>query len=333
MKRQYCRIDGTRDLWIQSFVQPTIAKFLMRKILLIAAAISFVSTCFAQVATPSLDSALPVEMSSAVSWRFGSAYGIEALYGKAESDTDKIDRHYIHAGALFAYQPGRVVGEIHVIPADEQYQWDPSTDVLSKNISSFGRLSLTIRGNQNVSVGLGYSQGQNDVSSDTLKRISYEGSFSLRFLDVCYIAGGLQRVTETHDSANTRKWNTMLSGIALRFGDPTSSMFRLEASLGVSPKSEFDDPLLEIRRATTELQGSAEWLYGSLLFSYRYLNRTLEALDDEDQNWTIVSHRYGLGFHLGGIMFGYYRHAGLEKANENDMSTEKYQFTVSYSFI
>jgi len=127
----------------------------MKKISLLFVLVLGWYSAFSQVVTPRLDSGFPVEMSSAVGWRFGSGIGGNTAVGKEESSTEDLDYHYIDSSVIFVYQPSHVVTEIYWKPAGNQYQWDTSSDALIETPTSDARFALTIRGENRFSVGIG----------------------------------------------------------------------------------------------------------------------------------------------------------------------------------
>ncbi len=293
-----------------------------------------VNVASAQVVTPQLDSAFPVEMASAAGWRFGSALGVQSSFAKIESATEEVEYHNIDSSILLAYQPSNIITEIYYASPGTQYLWDYTTDTFSKTQNVDGRFSLALRGNKNVTVGIGYRiADQEDASSDTVNKSLYEGSFSLRMLDNIYMAAGMQRVTEKFSNGESRKWNRILGGVALQFGDPLKRIFRTEASYQASPESTVDDPTIAPHRKTSQVQAVAELLFGSFLFSYRYQNITLGAVDAETEDQTDVRHRYGFGFKFGSVMLGFYAGRGTHTAGDLEAKTDFYQGTLSFGFI
>lgn len=306
----------------------------MAKILIVLICFLWSTAGFAQVVTPSIDPALPSELSSAVAWRFGSAFGIKTVSGKEITATDNTGYYSNNSAALFAYQPGNIVMEIYGASVTEQHNWDPSTDILAKTLGSHGRLNLSIRGEKRVSVGIAFETGLNKNTANSMNTTAYEGSFSLRFMENFYLAAGLQRMTENHSAAGIRKWNRILSGIAFQAGDPFSSMFRVEVSYKTSPELEFQDqPTVEYRPAMADSKVVAELLFRGFLFSYRFQKVILSAGDESSQERNIDTSRYGVGYKFGSFLLGWYRFAGVDKMGKKRMETEKYQATISFGFI
>ena len=288
-----------------------------------------------QIVTPSLDPGLPAELSSAVAWRFGSAFGVNSVYNKEKSETTENDYYYNRTGVLFAYQPGTVIGEIYGESVTRQSLWDSSTDTFVDSTGTRGKLSLAIRGENRVSVGIGYNSSDQTVTgSEPLRTTYFEGSFSMRLFGGFYLAGGLQRVTEKIGSGESRKWNKILAGAALQVGDPLDNMFKLEGSISASPESEFNDQsIYPAHRQTTTLSASAEAVFSSFLLAYRYQNTTKKAPTSNDDEQAISAHRFGAGLKLGGFTFGIYRNATLETVGEKDLNSEEVTATISYNFI
>ena len=295
----------------------------------------FTTAGVAQVVTPSLDSALPAELASAVAWRFGSAFGANSLYRKEKSQSNENEYYYNRSGVLFAYQPGYVIGELYGESITRQTVWDSSTDSFVDSTGSFGKLSLAIRGENRVSVGIGYGSSEfRVIDFDALRNTYYEGSFSIRLFGGFYLAGSLQRVTENISTGDSRKWNNIVAGAALQFGDPFANMFRVEGSLKTSPEADFsDDTQFSTHRKSTTMNAGAEVLFSNFLFIYRYMNEIHMAPTAQDDDHTISVNRYGGGYKAGGFTLGLYRIAGLETVGDNKIDTEEIMVTISYNFI
>lgn len=306
-----------------------------RKIyLLLFTLFGFAGISSAQIVTPQLDPAFPVEMASAAGWRFGSAIGVQTSFAKIQGETEEVDYHNIDSSFLLAYQPSNIITEIYWASPGKRYLWDHTADTLGETKNADGRFSIALRGEKNVTIGIGYRiQDQEDASSDTTNISLYEGSFSVRMLDNIYLAAGMQRVTEKFSSGDSRKWNRILGGIALQFGDPLKRMLRLEGSYQASPESSVDDPAILPHRKTGQVQGVAELLFDSFLFSYRYQNITRGAVNTETEDQTDIRHRYGFGFKFGSAILGFYAGQGTQTAEDKEVKTDFYQGTLSFGFI
>ncbi len=305
----------------------------MKKVYLLLLFTIFSASVSAQIVTPSLDAGFPVEMASAAGWRFGSALGVQTSFAKVTGETDEADYHNVDSSVLFAYQPSNIITEFYWASPGTYYSWDSSADTLSKTDNGDGRFSLALRGERNVTVGIGYRIADQDSTSDTVNISLYEGSFSLRMLDGLYLAAGMQRVTEKFDTGDSRKWNRILGGVALQVGDPLTTMFRTEVSYQSSPESTVDDPTISPHRKTSQIQACVELLWDSFLFSYQYQNTTLGAINTETEDQTIAKHRYGIGFKMGSVTMGFYAGGGTRTAGDKELKSELYQGTLSFSFI
>jgi len=288
---------------------------------------------FSQVVTPRLDSGFPVEMSSAVGWRFGSAFGGNTAVGKEASSAEDLDYHYIDSSVIFIYQPSHVVTEIYWKPVGNQYEWDTSTDALVETPTSDARFALTIRGDNRFSVGIGYRSQEAELSSYSSTVTSFEGSFSIRMFEGLYLGGGYQRFSENMSIDDSRKWNKMLGGIAFQFGNPLGNIFRVEGSFGTSPEVESDNQIASTKPKEDQIRAAVEVLYDPFLISYSYENNTYAALDGVSDGKIMVKHGYGLGMKLGSFTLGLYLYLGTETFGNAEMNTTKVQTTFSYNFI
>ncbi len=305
----------------------------MKKIYLLLLVTIFSVNVSAQVVTPSLDGAFPVEMASAAGWRFGSTLGGQTSFGKVDGETEKADYHNIDSSFLLAYQPSNIVAEFYWASPGTFYQWETETDTLNETNNGDGRFSLTLRGEKNVTIGIGYRIADQDTTSDTINKSLYEGSFSLRMLDGLYLAAGMQRGTEKFHTGESRKWNRILTGVSLQVGDPLKNLFRTEVSFQTSPESSVDDPAIKPHRETSRIQAAAELLWGAFLFSYQYRNTTLGAVGTEIDDQIVARHRYGIGLKIGSATLGFYAGGGTRTAGDKVLKTQLYQGTLSLNFI
>ncbi|MCP4757561.1 MAG: hypothetical protein GY866_42425 [Proteobacteria bacterium] len=305
----------------------------MSRLLFAVLSIFLASTSWAQVVIPSLDKSLPVEMASAVSWRIGSTIGIGTTFAQDETEAEKVDYYNNENAVLMAYQPGSVVGELYYTPVQRMNDWDTSSDALTTYTGLGGRFQLAIRGENRVSVGIGYGLDQADISSDTVKKNNYyEGSFSLRMLGGLYVGAGLQRTKLTYGSIGTLKRNRVVAGVALLLGNPMGNMFRTEASYKLSPEAQTDDEALTLSK-TSEMQLSVEVLFADFLFSFLYQKTVMSDYNGSSNAYNIENNRYGLGYKLGSFTLGLYRHAGSEMIGDYRLVKRKYQCTMSFNFI
>lgn len=308
-------------------------KLPMKKIFLLIVLVLGWYSGFSQVVTPRLDSGFPVELSSAAGWRIGSGIGGNTAVGKEESSAEDLDYHYIDSSVIFFYQPSHVVTEIYWKPAGTQYEWDTSTDALVETSTSDARFTLTIRGENRFSVGIGYRSQEKDYLSFNSTTTSYEGSFSIRVFEGLYMAGGFQRFSEKMSIGDARKWNKILGGVALQIGDPLGSMFRLEGSYGTSPETESDNQIASTKPQEDEIRASVEFLFDPFLISYSYQNFNYSALNGASDKKSTVNHGYGLGMKFGSFTLGLYLYLGTETFGDAEMKTTKVQSTFSYNFI
>ncbi|NQU64465.1 MAG: hypothetical protein HQ517_09315, partial [SAR324 cluster bacterium] len=187
----------------------------MKKIYLLLFFVIFSNSVFAQVVTPLLDPAFPVEMASAAGWRIGSALGGRSSFANIEGETQSKDYHSVESSVLLAYQPSNIITEIYYASPGTDYLWDSSSDTLTKTGNVDGRFSLALRGEKNVTIGIGYRITDQDSSTETIKKSLYEGSFSLRMLGGLYMAAGMQRMTEKFQTGDSLKWNRILAGVEM----------------------------------------------------------------------------------------------------------------------
>ena len=299
------------------------------------------SPLYGQVVMPSLDPAQPVELSSALAWRIGSTFAVEseAFNRKGDSSHDAGTEN-IHSSLLIAYQPGNVVGELYYVPylktREITYGPDDTSIEWKDDDASYLSARLAIRGNRQVSVGIGYGRSEMDLSDfDAKYELSYyEGSFSVRMFDgLLFAAGGLQRVTVNLGSTDTMKYNTIVSGLALQIGEPNKTIFKTEASYKSTPKTESDKDIMGTLYKTTTTQIDVEFMSGILFTSYLFNNTLTEGAFGSDDNKSEIVNRYGIGLKLGNMTVGFYRKAWQIEYRDNYIDYDTYQATLGISFM
>jgi hypothetical protein len=306
---------------------------LIKKPILLLVLLLTATTGFSQVVTPSLDPALPVELASAVSWRIGSVVGVQTQAARETVKSGSTDYEPVGSAALFAYQPSNIVTELYSSPNERHLFWDASADTLSETTWVDGRFKLALRGENRVSVGIGYNINDQKTSTTTTHINSYEGGFSIRMLDGVYIAGGLQRVTERFEIGDSRKWNRLLAGLAFQFGNPLGTIFRAEGSYHLSPASRIDNPAIPDRFATHEVQAATELFVNDILVSYQYRHTRQVEVNSAGDDRTSAYHRFGFGFRFGRLICGLYGHQERTIEGDRHLDRYAYQGTLSLGFL
>lgn len=311
----------------------------MRKLIILFAILIFWTLpALSQVATPSLDPALPNALASAVAWRVGSTIGIDVDYVNQDEDaSDDAESKNTRQAVLIAYQPGNFVGELYYAPYVETKSYTFGTDAITVDWENkSGReysARLAIRGNRKVSVGIGFEGQSRESGDDTQIYTHYEGSFSLRLFDgLLFLGAGMQRVSENLGSDDSKKMNRVVAGSAIQIGDPIDTIFKTEVSVKMNPKTESENGIMEDSPKTTESELSVELLTGRLLFSYRMKQLVYEKFVD-DNDFTETSNRFGFGLKLGSFTIGLYRNAWTVVLDEQMKNYDIYQATVGYSFL
>lgn len=295
-----------------------------------------IQTGYAQVVTPSLDAAKPTEMAAANAWRFGSTVGTDAYFSYVEADeANDAEIKTEKYSALFAYQPGNFVSELYYSPYLRASEYDPSTDSIVDREGSELTLRLAIRGNRQVSVGLGYYGGEVEYSDGKYKTSFYEGSFSMRLFEgLLYAAAGMQRVTLLTASGGELKFNSTLGGVAMQIGDPAGTMFRLEGVVSFYPETKSDENGTEVAvYKTSETSLAAELLTERFLFSYRYKQKKEENDSVSETDFLTTENHYGLGFRFGSVRLSFYRQAFVYEVDEWRDENDLYRITFGFNFI
>lgn len=297
---------------------------------------------FGQTVTPSLDPAVPTELAAANAWRIGSTIGGDShfYYQKQDSSNDRKLTTTQFSG-LFAYQPGNFVAELYYssflqTPTIESQGSDVGTALESKNRSALS-LKVAIRGNRQVSVGVGYTADETDYATSSRKKeTSFEGSFSGRLFDgLMFVGAGMQRVTVSTDlSSDSMKYNKIIGGTSFHLGNPTGTMFRLEGAIELVPETTPESGALTIQPKTTTTSVAAELQFGNWLAMYQSSQVAYEATQDNNKG-TITGSRYGVGYKFGSMTFGLY--TSTSSVNDPGLPStwdyRLYQLTASYNFI
>ncbi len=311
----------------------------MLRRLLILIFIGFASPLLGQVVIPSLDPVQPTELSSALAWRIGSTVGVESeAFNRDEDASHDTGVENVKSAVLIAYQPGNVVGEIYYSPYRKTltYDSDYSSIEWTDDDASLLELRLAIRGNRQVSVGIGYGKFEYSPSfyNEKYEESYYEGSFSVRLLDGLFFAGaGMQRFTVNLGSSDTIKYNTLISGVALQMGDPTDVIFKTEAAYKQIPRTESENDVLSTVRKSTVSQFNMELMTGALFASFEYTNKLTEEARGSDDNQNDITSRYGVGLKLGAMTIGLYRNAHKIDYQDDDIEYDTYQATLGISFL
>jgi|GEM_PF-1764754 len=299
----------------------------------------FSAKLYAQIVTPSLDPAVATELSAAISWRFGSTIGVEttqfqktdAVLRKTDGKTVKTEDN--RSSALVAYQPTHTTIQLFMVPAEKDYDWDPSTDTYQSFQRAYNKASLTVRGKNIFSIGVGANNFTITKNSIINQVKSYGGSFSVRVFKGIFMGAGLEKVTETPGQLDPRKWDKQYSGIAFMYGDPLSYMFRTELSASSSKEVKTGPTEDEIHPKTSYTNIAAEALLKGYLLTYQ---KTLESVfayneqgDDKKRDMT----RYGIGMRGSNLSYGFYFSEGEESINTMSRPIQKYQLTFGFSFI
>lgn len=315
----------------------------MKKTLLLLLAAIFPIGAFAQMVTPSIDPVIPTELAAANAWRIGSTFGGTGhfYYQEKDASNDAVSAKPVAASGMFAYQPGNFVAEFHYL--SETQKTDDidgsSTTWQSSNKTEYS-INLAIRGNRQVSVGVGYIGQQDEIDINSEKGVyslsAFEGSFSMRMFDGLFFWGaGMQRITEAVDiSDDTLKYNKVLGGAAFHLGDPTETLFRVEGGFELIPETDSESGALDNKPKTTITQATVELMALNFLLSYN-IQQSVAAEEFFDKDVINTDVRYGLGYKYGGLTFSFYRNASKTEFKYDDSMIEydNYQITIGYSFL
>lgn len=322
---------------------PSLLSKIMKNILgFLISILLFPFLVFGQTVTPSLDPAVPTDLAAANAWRIGSTIAADShfYYQKQDSSNDRKLTTSQFSG-LFAYQPGNVVAELYYssflqTPTPEFQGDEIGTKLESKNNSALS-LKLAIRGNRQVSVGVGYTADEIDYMTDSRKKeTSFGGSFSGRLFDgLMFVGAGMQRVTISTDlSSDSMKFNKIIGGTSFHLGDPTGTMFRLEGAIELVPEAVPENGALSIQPKTTTTTAVVEMQISNWIAMYKNSMMSFEATDTNNKG-SVGFNQYGIGYKMGSATFGLYTSTTSYKDSSTSSVWEYrlYQLTASYNFI
>lgn len=290
-----------------------------------------------QVVVPALDPALPAELASAVAWRIGSTVGLESeYYYQSEDASNDAGTEATRTAVLLAYQPGNFITELYYAPfikSATAIDEESSTVTWEDKQATEFALRVAIRGNRQVSVGIGYERQEIEEAGEQHSTSLFEGSFSLRLFDgLLYTGGGMQRVTVDQGAEDSLKYNTLIAGAAIQIGDPMAMIFQTEVAMKQTPETESDNDLIATMPKTTVSQVNTEFHSGSFFLSYRYRQTNKEDYQP-GENYLETLNRYGAGLKLGNWTLGLYRKAWKAEFMEEVSEYDTYLLTVGYSFL
>ncbi len=253
-------------------------KFQLKLSILVLAGVLVSFWVSAQSITASLDPTDFVRMPAAASWR--DTEGLGGSYREA-SGNRSIDGNETHK-----YDISATSANLHLKFSNVSFdagigQWANSiTTEQQQNIpmlldQSIGRISLSLLGNEFVSIGLGAWENNRheyqDATEDNLNitESAIVGSISVRVFDFLYLGGGYERVKEESDGRVENNWNNALIGASAMFGEPGGTRLRLEYSHLNSPRAESDSQGSSKESIHREIQTNsyaAELMLNGLLF-------------------------------------------------------------------
>ena len=288
---------------------------------------------FAQIATPSIDPASPALLASAASWRFGTSVAVGSEYGFQETDLQKSASRGLGSTGLIAFQPTHVTTEIYALSGDQRSVWDASSDQLYPRSRKQTQVNLSVRGEGRVSVGLtGFNQ-EIDSRGVVRSQKGFGGSFGFRLGDGVFFGVGMNRHSETVLNSSDKQWNDYLAAVALAYGDPDSSMFRVEVGGQTSPLVLKGTGYEDVHYKTQKQFGDLEILWSRWFLSARSssVKRFAALVGETDQ--TVQRIRYGLGYRSLSYSFIMYRTLADTKVATKEYRERYFQATLGIGFF
>lgn len=291
------------------------------------------SLVWGQVATPAIDPARPAKMGAASSWRFGPSVAVGSQYGGQQTNQQKVEGHGFGSTGSLVLQTSRVTVELASMSSDNQAVWDATSDLLYPSLQSDSSGFVAVRGEGRVSVGLGGISRSQESRGINRKQSGFGGSFGVRMGEGFFGAVGMNRITEKVANFEDKQWNEVLGGLGLVYGDPDSSMFRLEGSLATSPQVVGGTGLENVHHKTWEQNADLEVLWNRWYLSVgSTTTKSVSALANEgDQNLTRV--RYGLGYRKLSFSLIFYRTLADEQSGDKMYKERAYGATLGFGFL
>ncbi|MDX2471148.1 MAG: hypothetical protein QNL04_11290 [SAR324 cluster bacterium] len=293
------------------------------------------SNLIAQVATPSLDPTMPSLTASGSAWRFGSTIGGSTVVGKEKTPTRSTADKTAAKGSsgIFAWQPTQVTIEMSGDVGLKDPYWDASSDEVTTLLTNEQKLFLAVRGDNRVSVGVGFREKSTDVSGIVRSESAYGGSMGFRIGEGIYVGGGLEKVVEKVPTYKDKRWSEVFSGIGIRYGWPDASMFRMEYSLASKGDGSNGDTFLELMPESKMAIGSIEAQFWGMMFGYQYTKESIDPILTDLTTRVKERARYGGGLRLLNFTMMLYKSDGKEYLNGQEHLSKDWEFTVGFHFI
>lgn len=290
---------------------------------------------FAQVATPSLDPTMPSLTASGSAWRFGSTFGGSSVVGKEKTPTASTPDKTAAKGSsgIFAWQPTQVTVELSGDVGIKDPYWDASTDAVTTLHVNEQKLFVAVRGENRVSVGVGFREKATDVEGVIRSESAYGGSMGFRIGEGIYVGGGLEKVIEKVPDYKDKRWSEVFSGIGVRYGWPDASMFRMEYSMISKGDGSKGDTFLELMPESKTAIGSVEVQFWGMMFGYQYSKESIKPTLNDLTTRVKERARYGGGLRLLNFTMMLYKSDGKEYLNDLEHLSKDWEFTVGLHFI
>jgi hypothetical protein len=312
----------------------------------------------AQVATPSMDTSIPVKLAAATAWRDRSVIGAVGTQGTSEG-TEKTPTNdgtskssgksasYLGSGKITSF----VSTEVFQTIEEREQEWESSSRTSGDNTKyksnkmeentqanfafDFGTYSLGFTYNTSKSIEE-TRENRNDATEDTVTEtrtdsVSYGLSYTVRLANIFYLGVGAIQTYDKPYSRVNNSWTDQMAGIALHNDLDSRIRFRIEVSRIESPESlkdgKNDDPEIDDSNrhfASTEDINSLEIGLNNIRTVLRIENNVKESTH-EDQSKKIFT-RITQNT-IGGIYtFGNGLHLGLYQVIGSEKSESEFYF-------
>lgn len=228
-------------------------------ILFTAILLTYANLSFAQVATPSLDSILLINMPAATGWRYSSTAGLSVIRGQGTEQLNTSNEIEISWSELSYLISSHVTGPFYTEgfrAFERREKNDKGSNESEKYEIERTQLNFAFRMDDSYSLGLSYFSSENTLESDSVdtfynevkeEQIGIGAGVSVRFSEQLYFAFGLEYIDEKSTSQSQgnevvdSNWVNQLYGLAFMDRNQEDPEFRVELSRIVTPEVSSSD--------------------------------------------------------------------------------------------
>lgn len=295
----------------------------------------------AQIATPSLDSILLINMPAATGWRYTSTAGVSAISGQGIENEDTSQVTTINWNEISYLIASHVTGPFYTEgyrSIQRRSKTDNDTDQSERYEINRTQVNFAFNLDDGVSLGGSYFSSENKLESDFVDTFYNEVKeeqtgiglgVSMRFSDQIFLACGAEYITEKSTSQSqgdevvNSAWINQLYGLAFMDGLDEPG-FRVELSRIDKPEVNSDDSATStpIHYSSIDLRLSIEFIAERLETLFRYERDAYTEYVSESNSVERIYDSYGvIKTSKKGWNFGFYLILGKETTSFSYSST------------